>query len=60
MKKTVSVTFEDYEEIEELAKRQGLQNVPNLIRFAVKQYQSRSWKKDAGKLVSRATEGKKE
>lgn len=57
MKKTVSVTFEDYEEVEEFAKRMGLKNVPNLIRYAVRQYQSRARSKDSGKLVSRAAEG---
>jgi len=60
MKKVVSVTFEDYEDVEEFAKRMGLGNVPNLVRYAVKQYQSCSWKKEPRKLVSGADGGKPE
>lgn len=46
-KKTYSFTLENYEEAEQFAKARGLENVPTLARFAIAQYMSRSWKKDA-------------
>jgi hypothetical protein len=46
-KKTYSFTLENYQDVEAFAKARGLKNVPTLARFAINQYMSRSWKKDA-------------
>lgn len=57
-RKRVSFVLDDYDKVDAFAKKQGLGNVPNLARFAIRQYMSRSWKKKAGKLVSLSSGGK--